>query len=172
MAICASCGTNNVDSTKFCVQCGGALSPAPSAAPPPESWRYSGDLNQPQTEQQQRPRPQDFTPPPAQPPAYPAYTPTQQGMYQPGGTVDWQALGADKKIAAGICGIVLGGLGVHKFVLGYTVEGLILLLATVLTCGLGAMVTSIIGIVEGIIYLTKSDAEFVQTYVQNKRGWF
>ncbi len=85
---------------------------------------------------------------------------------------DWKALGADKKIAAGIVAILLGSLGVHKFILGYTTEGIIMLLVTVLTCGLGAMVTSIIGIVEGIIYLTKSDEEFVRTYIQNKKGWF
>ncbi|MBD1844351.1 TM2 domain-containing protein [Cyanobacteria bacterium FACHB-63] len=79
---------------------------------------------------------------------------------------------ASKKIAAGICGILLGSLGVHKFILGYTTEGLIILAATFLTCGLGAMVTSIIGIVEGIIYLTKSDDEFVSTYITSKKGWF
>ena len=76
--------------------------------------------------------------------------------------------GAEKKIAAGICGILLGGLGVHKFILGYTKEGIIQLVVSVLTCGLG----SIIGLIEGIIYLTKSDEEFVATYITNKRGWF
>lgn len=165
MAICASCGTNNLDNMKFCVQCGAALAPAP----PPESWRTSGDLNQVQTEER---RAEGFPPPPTAPPAYPAYTPGQSLYPQPGSGTNWQAQGADKKIAAGICAIVLGALGVHKFILGYTVEGLILLLVTVLTCGLGAMVTSIVGIVEGIIYLTKTDEEFVRTYVQNKRGWF
>ena len=85
---------------------------------------------------------------------------------------DWKALGADKKIAAGICAILLGSLGVHKFILGYTTEGIIMLLVTVLTCGFAAIITSIIGIVEGIIYLTKSDEEFVRTYLQNKKGWF
>lgn len=30
-----------------------------------------------------------------------------------------------KKIAAGICGILLGGLGIHKFILGYSTEGII-----------------------------------------------
>jgi TM2 domain-containing membrane protein YozV len=80
--------------------------------------------------------------------------------------------GADKKIVAGICGILLGALGVHKFILGYNTEGIILLLATLLTCGIGSMVTSIIGLVEGIIYLTKSDEEFVSTYIANKKGWF
>jgi TM2 domain-containing membrane protein YozV len=76
--------------------------------------------------------------------------------------------GADKKITAGICGILLGGLGIHKFVLGYTKEGIIQIVITICTCGAG----SIIGLIEGIIYLTKSDEEFVQTYVQNKKGWF
>jgi len=76
--------------------------------------------------------------------------------------------GAEKKIAAGICGILLGGLGVHKFILGYTKEGIIQIIITVVTCGIG----SIIGLIEGIIYLTKSDEEFVATYVTNKKGWF
>ncbi|MDA0673645.1 MAG: NINE protein [Cyanobacteria bacterium] len=80
--------------------------------------------------------------------------------------------GADKKVAAGICGILLGALGIHKFVLGYQTEGLIMLLVSILSCGLIAPVMSIIGLVEGIIYLTKSDDEFVATYVSGKRGWF
>ncbi len=79
---------------------------------------------------------------------------------------------ASKKVAAGICGILLGSLGIHKFVLGYTTEGLVMLLVTVLTCGLGGFVMGIIGLIEGIIYLTKSDDEFVNTYVRNKKGWF
>jgi hypothetical protein len=36
------------------------------------------------------------------------------------------------------------------------------------TCGFG----SLIGLIEGIIYLTKSDAEFIQIYQVQKRGWF
>lgn len=80
--------------------------------------------------------------------------------------------GAEKKIAAGICGILIGTFGVHKFILGYTQEGLIMLLVTLLTCGLGATVMWVIGLVEGIIYLTKSDEEFVATYINNKKGWF
>jgi len=76
--------------------------------------------------------------------------------------------GADKKIAAGICGILIGGLGVHKFILGYTKEGIIQIVITICTCGIGG----IIGFIEGIIYLTKSDEDFVNTYITNKRGWF
>lgn len=89
---------------------------------------------------------------------------------------DWKAQGADKKILAGILGIVLGSLGVHKFVLGYTTEGLIMLISslvvTTFTCGIAWPIFWIIGIVEGILYLTKSDEEFVRTYIQNKKGWF
>lgn len=91
-------------------------------------------------------------------------------------------VGADKKIAAGICGIVLGGLGIHKFILGYTQEGVILLsvylvsfIIAMITCGIGTpliIIPSVIGIIEGIIYLTKSDEEFVQTYIINKKPWF
>ncbi len=80
--------------------------------------------------------------------------------------------GADKKIAAGICGILLGGLGIHKFVLGYTTAGIIMLLVTVLTLGFGGFVMGIIGLIEGIIYLTKTDEEFVATYVTGKKAWF
>jgi TM2 domain-containing membrane protein YozV len=76
--------------------------------------------------------------------------------------------GAEKKIAAGICGILIGSLGVHKFILGYTKEGIIQIVISVLTCGIGG----IIGFIEGIIYLTKSDEDFVNTYIANKRGWF
>ena len=80
--------------------------------------------------------------------------------------------GAEKKIAAGICGILLGALGVHKFILGYTKEGLIMLLVSILSCGFLAWIFWIIGLIEGIIYLTKSDEEFSRIYVQNKKGWF
>ncbi|MBS0018185.1 MAG: NINE protein [Arthrospira sp. SH-MAG29] len=77
-----------------------------------------------------------------------------------------------KKIAAGVLGILLGGLGIHKFILGYSTEGLIMLLSTLFTCGVAAVVVGVIGLVEGIIYLTKSDEEFLQTYMLNKKGWF
>ena len=76
--------------------------------------------------------------------------------------------GADKKVLAGILGIVLGGFGVHRFVLGDTKGGVIRIVITLVTCGMGG----IIGLVEGIIYLTKSDEEFVQTYIQGKKEWF
>jgi TM2 domain-containing membrane protein YozV len=80
-----------------------------------------------------------------------------------------QPAGAEKKIPAGILGIIpiTGGLGIHKFYLGYTKEGIIQIVLSFL-CGIGA----IIGLIEGIIYLTKSDEDFVATYITNKKGWF
>ncbi|HEY9908681.1 MAG TPA: TM2 domain-containing protein [Thermosynechococcaceae cyanobacterium] len=82
-----------------------------------------------------------------------------------------KSAGADKKLVAGITGILVGAFGVHKFILGYNTEGIIMLLVTVLTAGLAGFVIGVIGLIEGIIYLTKSDEEFVQTYVVNKKGW-
>jgi TM2 domain-containing membrane protein YozV len=89
---------------------------------------------------------------------------------------------AGKKIAAGICGIIIGTFGVHKFIVGLN-GGAVTMLVTSLscivlgffTCGLTFMVLPImhiIGLVEGIIYLTKSDAEFYQIYMVQKRQWF
>ena len=79
---------------------------------------------------------------------------------------------AGKKIAAGLCGILIPALGVHKFILGYTNAGLIMLLVSLFTCGFGAIVFGIIGFVEGIMYLTKSDADFYQVYILSRKEWF
>ena len=76
--------------------------------------------------------------------------------------------GAEKKIAAGICGILIGGFGVHRFILGDATGGIIRIVLTFVTCGAGV----IIGLIEGIIYLTKSDEDFVNEYITNKKGWF
>jgi len=98
------------------------------------------------------------------------YQPLQS--VDPNALMDWKSMGGDKKLVAGILAILVGSLGVHKFILGYTTEGIIMLLVTVLTCGVFGIVMSVVGIVEGIMYLTKSDEEFVRTYIQNKKGWF
>ena len=76
--------------------------------------------------------------------------------------------GENKKLIAGILAIVIGSLGIHKFILGYTQEGIIQIVITFVTCGIGGL----IGLIEGIIYLTKSDEEFYQTYQVGKKGWF
>ena len=81
---------------------------------------------------------------------------------------DLTANGENKKVIAGIMAILFGPLGIHKFILGYTKEGIIQMVITFLTCG----AAGIIGFIEGIIYLTKSDEEFYNTYQVGKRPWF
>lgn len=80
--------------------------------------------------------------------------------------------GSEKKLPAGILAILLGGFGIHKFYLGFTQAGLIMLLCSILTCGILYPVMHFIGIAEGVIYLTRSDPEFVNTYVYLKKDWF
>jgi len=86
----------------------------------------------------------------------------------------------NKKMLAGLLGIFLGGFGAHKFILGYTKEGLILLgillvsfpLMCVIIGAFTMYIPIIIGLVEGVIYLTKSDEEFYNTYQVGKKPWF
>ena len=175
MVLCPSCGGENADGVKFCVRCGAAIGAAPAAG----SWQQpSGGLNDAPTAVGSSYGNQSggYAPPPAYT-DYPTYNPPGAPSYQQQMNPNyWQQMGADKKVAAGICGILIGGLGIHKFVLGYKTEGLIMLLACIvggiLTCGIASAAVGVIGLVEGIIYLTKSDEDFVRTYIQNKKGWF
>ena len=105
------------------------------------------------------------------------------------------ALGAKSKTTAGVLAILLGGLGVHKFYLGYTGIGLLhitfwfltFFISCTLGCVIGIFTFGIGGIfailviwaiywalpvIEGIIYLTKSDEEFHRIYVDNSRVFF
>lgn len=105
---------------------------------------------------------------PSQP--YQPYQPYQQPYY-PSSYVQTK-----DHVAAGLLGIFLGWLGIHKFYLGYNTTGFIMLAVTVIgslfTFGLAASVMALIGVIEGIIYLVKSQSEFDQLYVFNKREWF
>lgn len=76
------------------------------------------------------------------------------------------------KLTAGLLGIFLGSLGIHKFYLGYKKEAIIMLVVSLATCGFGASVMGIIGLVEGIMYLTKTDEDFQAIYVDGYKGWF
>jgi TM2 domain-containing membrane protein YozV len=76
--------------------------------------------------------------------------------------------GAEKKVLAGVLGILLGAFGIHRFILGDTVGGILRIVISVATCGVG----SLIGLIEGIIYLTKTDEEFVATYIDGDKTWF
>ena len=88
--------------------------------------------------------------------------------------------GENKKILAGVLALFLGSFGIHKFILGYQKEGIIMLIITIigmLTACLiiGSVILSLmwlLGLIEGIIYLTKSDEDFYNTYQVGKKPWF
>jgi TM2 domain-containing membrane protein YozV len=80
---------------------------------------------------------------------------------------DWES----NRQTVGLLAILVGFLGIHKFVLGNNTPGLITLLVSLLTCGVGYPVMWAIGMVEGVRYLRMSDAEFYQTYVVGKKAW-
>ena len=78
-----------------------------------------------------------------------------------------------KRLSAGLCGIFLGGFGVHKFILGYNQQGYIYLGAFIGTfCFGGFLLVSVLALVEGIIYLTMPIDQFKRTYIENKKEWF
>ena len=114
------------------------------------------------------------------PHAGPGAVPPQQQYYsyqQPYYQQPYQQPIATKDhVAAGLLAIFLGCLGIHKFYLGYNTAGFIMLAVTIIgsifTLGLAGGVIWVISIIEGILYLTKSQSEFEQIYVVNKREWF
>ena len=88
---------------------------------------------------------------------------------------------ASRKVPAGLLGIFLGGFGIHKFFLGMNRAGATMLFLTVVGCltgwlfGLGFLLVkavAIVGFVEGIIYLVKSDSDFYNTYIVRRQEWF
>lgn len=84
--------------------------------------------------------------------------------------------GTKNRVAAALLAIFLGSLGFHKFYLGYTREGVVMLLLTLvgglLTFGVVAWIMGVVGFIEGIVYLIRPDAEFEQQYVVGRRPWF
>lgn len=108
-----------------------------------------------------------------------AYSPpyTQQPYGQPYQQPYAQAAPSTKDhVAAGLLAIFLGSLGIHKFYLGYNTPGFIMLAVTIVgsifSLGIAGLAMVVISIVEGVLYLSKSQTEFEQVYVFNKKEWF
>ncbi|MBZ2169472.1 TM2 domain-containing protein [Marinobacter sp. F4216] len=83
--------------------------------------------------------------------------------------------GASKKIAAALFAFFLGAFGAHKFYLGYTKQGVIMLLTFLfgfILLGIPSLVIGVIAFIEFIMYLIKSDDEFEATYVAGNKAWF
>ena len=153
--ICKNCSTNYDDNAPYCPYCGAPNDMAQSQneyynpnAQQGGQYYYNGQPNTQQPNYQYQQQDMNYNP--------------QQMNTEP----------TKEKIVAGLLAILIGTLGIHKFYLGYTKSGIIMLLVSLLTFGVGAPVMAVISLIEGILYLTKSDAEFYQTYVQNKKEWF
>ena len=120
--------------------------------------------------------------PGGQQPAQPYAAPQQGSPYAQQSQYGYQqpyaapAVGEKDHVAAGLLALFLGWLGVHKFYLGYNTSGFIMLgtsiLGGILTLSVASWAIWVIAIVEGIFYLSKSQTEFEQMYVINKREWF
>jgi TM2 domain-containing membrane protein YozV len=86
----------------------------------------------------------------------------------------------NKKVAAGLFAILLGFLGIHKFILGYHGAGWVYLgiflgswcCFFLLLPLFASPIMGTIALIEGIIYLTKTDEQFYHTYMVNRRSWF
>ena len=66
--------------------------------------------------------------------------------------------GGRSRVVAGLLGIFLGGLGIHKFYCGKIAQGVLYLLF------FWTFIPAIIGFIEGIWYLTMSDQAFAARY--------
>ncbi|MGV1005214.1 MAG: TM2 domain-containing protein [Candidatus Nanopelagicales bacterium] len=100
----------------------------------------------------------------SQPGGYPQPQPPFQPVGPDGYPIDVNS----RKLLCGLMGIFFGSLGIHRFLLGDVSGGVLRIVISILTCGIG----SIVGFIEGIIYLSKSDPQFYQTYMVEKKAWF
>ena len=203
---CPNCGMPVAAQNAFCQSCGTPLTPfaqqqrqqqeaawaqqrqqhqqqqwqqqQAQAQANPQQQAQAGAQQQ-QTWQQPQPGPQACGQQPygQQPYTQQPYTQqpyTQQPYTQPG--FSQPPMDSKSKIAAGLLAIFLGSLGIHKFYLGYSGAGIVMLLVSLLagfvTLGLATAIMSLIALIEGIIYLTKTDEQFYYTYVAGKKSWF
>lgn len=201
VSTCPNCGMPIAAQNAFCQSCGAPLTPFAQQQRQQQEAAWAQQRQQQQQQQWQQAQAgaqqaQQATQAGAQQQAWQQSQPGQQAAYgqqpnaqQPYGQqsnaqqqpyaqsgFSQPPVDSKSKIAAGLLGIFLGSLGIHKFYLGYSGAGVAMLLVTVLatvpTFGIAAGVMSVIGLIEGIIYLTKTDEQFYCTYVAAKRSWF
>lgn len=89
--------------------------------------------------------------------------------------IDINTSGEKSKVVACLLAFFLGGFGIHKFYLGYNKAGIVMLLITMfgfIFFGIPGAVIWLIAFIEGIIYISKSDQDFFETYVAHQKEWF
>lgn len=149
-AVCEACGTSVGAGTKFCQNCG---------APLKEGAKFC--MNCGMKEQQEIPKAAFCPNCGASIPAGATFCAScgvnlagnPNPNPNPNANASVPAGQQKSKLAAGLLGIFLGGLGIHNFYLGQNKRGLTQLLVSCLTCGIGAFPMQIWGLVEGVFYL-------------------
>ncbi len=166
---CEQCGSFIQDGESFCSNCGAAVNqstsfsePAPAPAPGPDAFQAAPIqpiVAQPYTQSAQPVQPV-YQQPVYQQPMYqqPQQIIIQQAAPQPVYTAINPAWPVKSKVAAGVLGLFLGGIGAHNFYLGKIGTGLLCLLF----CWTG--IPSIIGFIEGIMILCSNDENFQLKY--------
>ena len=85
-------------------------------------------------------------------------------------------LSGDKnRIVAALLAVILGSFGIHKFYLGKTTAGILMLVGSTvgwITFGILPGIVYVIAFIEFIIYLLKSDGDFHRDYVAGNKSWF
>lgn len=79
------------------------------------------------------------------------------------------------RLLSAVLAVFLGNFGAHKFYLGYNTAGIIMLVVSMVGLALAAIPTgiiAIISIIEGVIYILKSDTDFRRIYQDNSKEWF
>ncbi len=179
VSYCPHCGQAAQEGASYCVACGTRLT-APLESAPAREWQGPP----PPLPEYPIAAPNTGVPAAAPMPGWAAGDSPSLAAAQ-GRLVSWSGQPlppnfAERRVIAGILGIVFGQLGIHKFVLGYVGAGIAMLsitvvsyVLTVLIIGLfGVLATTLIGLIEGIIYLSRSDDEFIMRYGVNRRSWF
>ncbi len=141
MVYCPNCGGNVPEKSRFCSFCGYDMKSTTSTESNPNTNQqaYTEDYQQTQS----------------------GYQPNQSGYQQPVGrspSGSFTSAPKDRLVAA-IFALLLGGLGIHKFYLGNIGMGIFYLIFA------WTGIPEVIGFIEGIIYLTKSDEEFYHDHV-------
>lgn len=94
-------------------------------------------------------------------------------IYRVGGT---NPMAADKnRVTAALLAFFLGMLGIHKFYMGKTTAGIIMLICGTLgwiLIAIPPLVIAVIAFIEFIIYLTLSDEDFQRKYIDGDQSWF
>ena len=136
---CPECGNDIGNATNYCPSCGASLNDKPSLLEPVATTPEVIPQQKTQISQQQ-----------------------PQVVYivqQPQQTVpEKQRLHDRSKTTAGLLGILLGGLGLHKFYLGETLWGILYLVFC------WTWIPAIVGFIEGIVYFSTSDEDFDEKY--------